>query len=331
MFDQAAQYLDQLRLNRLPTPKHLREVLSVGLDGIQARSAGRTGAKDDPDPVLIAKTIEDRRHAVVRNHIAVLADAVPDTRFPEVEFQFVRGVPQVFTVHAFKDDSYAIGMDADIVDLLHTLFLAIVASHEVRKFEIFATCAANLVGVYYVRAMPEEVEEGVSLLFDVYRKWPAWIYTMVDCFRDAAVQFLVSHELGHIHLGHFKEGGAVRPVPDSPVELSAFPDHTREFAADEWAATWIFKAAGKDVTLQTLAVVVPFLCFRMLSFVSRLSESGPGLVKVFDDAHPSDAERAVRLRGFAGRQLHVPSTPALDLLVKLDQFLDVEIMRLSKP
>jgi hypothetical protein len=223
-------------------------------------------------------------------------------------------------------------MDADIEEFLRTVFLAAMAAHEVRKFELFATCAAELVGVYYIGAESPHTEEGTGLLADLYQRWPDWRRTIVDGFRDASARFLISHELGHIHLGHFAEGGALQlDSGDGSIELSAFPDRAREFAADEWAAEWTLKAARNDIPRQTLGVVAPFLCMRILSFVSLVSETQPGITKTFNDAHPSDVERAARLRKFASRQLHVPPTDALKLLVNIDQYLESEIRAIDPP
>ena len=309
MASEAARNLELLCQNRVPPEPHLRRILSVGLERDIAHTSG----------------------AMARAHIAALAEAVPNSRFTDIEFQYTRSVPGAFTLHALGDDSYAIGMDADIEEFLRLVFFAAVVACETQKFMLFAKCATELVGVYYIGRQSKETEEGIGVLCDLYRQAPEWRRTMTDTFRDAAAQFLISHELAHIHLGHFAEGGALQiESGDGPIELSAFPDRAREFAADEWAADWTLKAAGNDVTRQTLAVVAPLLCMCILSFVSLVSASGPGITQRFKDAHPPDAERAARLRKLASRQLHVPPTKALELLVKVDQFLASEIRNIAR-
>jgi hypothetical protein len=306
MPSEAARNLALLRQSRVPPEAHLRGILSIGLERDPAHTSGRAA----------------------RTHIAALVQAVPNNRFAHVEFQYARSVPHAFTVHALADDSYAIGMDADIEEYLRLVFFAAVAAYETQKFQLFASCATELFGVYYVGRQSRETEEGIGQLCGLYKNSPEWRRAMTDTFRDAAAQFLISHELAHVHLDHFAEGGALQV--GSGFELSAFPDKAREFGADEWAAEWTLKAAGNDVVRQTLGVVAPLLCMCILSFVSVIGARGAGITKTFEDAHPSNAERAARLRTFASRQLHVPPTDALKLLVNVDQFLESEIRKIAR-
>jgi len=229
----------------------------------------------------------------------------------------VRSVPQVFTVHAFKDDSYAIGMTPTLWICCIRCSLPLSPRTKCGMFEIFATCAANLVGVYYVRTMPEEVEEGVSLLFDVYRKWPAGFTQMVDGFRDAPFSSLCPTSLVTFTSGTSrKEGSAGSRFLTVRSSSLRFPI-TLASSRQTVGPTWILRPLAKTYVADTRSCCCRSCASHAVVRLS-LSESGPGLVKVFDDAHPSDAERADDCEVFAGRQLHVPPNPCAGPPVKLD-------------
>lgn len=334
MSSHAALRLQHMRKQHIYTLEHNRRITAAGLDkhirGALA-ATGRAGA----DPGLVAEIMEQHQRKTILAFISTLAAAAPDAKFCNVEFNFVTiGIPNAFAAHVVSDESYAIGLDHAAPVMLNILFVAALIAYDKKDFSIFASCAAEIVGClfnikhFFDTRNDDDFAAGMYMLHQYYRQSSRGIQEIIDGFGISATHFIVAHELGHIQLGHFQKqrvSALQLSNGDAQTDVSAFPDHACEFEADLWAAEWLLKSAGTDVRQQTFAVIVPFLCFTILTFTSRLHEPAVAIGRLLRSTHPPDAARASRLADYAGRQLHVPPTNALDMLVKLTSFLQDEI------
>jgi Zn-dependent protease with chaperone function len=210
------------------------------------------------DPGRAAVMIEERQREAALRHIAEVAAAFPAAGLQAIDFQFVRtSTPNAFTARVAKDDSYAIGLDHAVPNLLHTLFVAALLAHQCGEFKLFGVCAARLVGLFFIGQAVEGLEDDMWTLNDVYQRTPASTRSIVDGFGEAVVQFVITHELGHVALGHFARATAPSLTTPSAgtIDVSAF-DHQREFDADAWAMEAMLQIAGKDVRRLTFAAAV---------------------------------------------------------------------------
>ncbi len=317
----ASLSLQHRRKAHLFTPAHIGRLVDAGLaDHVTAAIPAWTGVAD---PGRAALMIEERQREAVLRHIAEVSAAFPQAQLPAIDFQFVRtSTPNAFTARVAKDDSHAIGLDYGVSNLLHTLFVAAMAAHQVGEFQIFSLIAAKLVGLFHVGDVVEGLEEDLSMLHGLYQRSPASTRDIVDGFGAAVVDFVVTHELGHIALGHFRR--AVAPsltTAGETIAVSAF-DHEREFEADAWAMHAMLQVAGDDVRKLTFAAATPFLCMTMMAYASRLHEPSTDVGRLLLRTHPPERERAARLRALASAQTdRVPGTNALALMVGIDDFL----------
>jgi len=328
MPSQAARRLQHMRKRHEFTQAHVRKLIDSGLGKrIVEVIPSWTGFAN---PGIAVEMVEAHQRAIVLSHIAEVVAAFPEAVFPHIDFQFVRtGTPNAFATHVAKDDSYAIGLDHGVMNLLHVLFVAAMAAHQVHDFNIFGVSAARMVGLFFLGKPADDLEDDVELLHGLYTRSSDSTRSIIDGFAETAVRFVIAHELGHVALSHFRQGRAssFQMHPGGMADISAF-DHEREYEADAWAAAALLKIAHNDVRRLTLAGAVPFLCFTIMAFVSRLHEPATELGRLLRSSHPSDELRATRLREFASRRAcQVPVTNALDLLVKIDRFLRAETTR----
>ncbi len=318
----ASLNLQHRRKQHLFTQAHIDKLVDAGVaDHVTAAIPAWTGVAD---PGKAAEMVEARQRAAVLRHIAEVATAFPAAGLQGVDFQFVPTyTPNAFTARVAKDDSYAIGLDYAVPNLLHTLFVAAMLANQTGNFDFFGTGCARLVSLFHVGRPAPGLEEDLLMLHEVYRNTPESTRAIIDGFGQSVVEFVITHELGHIALGHFLRAKApsLSTPQAGPIDVSAF-DHQREFDADAWAMEALLRVAGDDPRRLTFAAAVPFLSMTMMSFASRLHKPATDIGRLLRDTHPPEAERAARLRALAAKQTErVPVTNALALLVKIDRFL----------
>jgi hypothetical protein len=232
----------------------------------------------------------------VNKILARMSQLYADPRFESVGFTFFNtDIPEAIVLYNKDDDSYAVGVDYGMIAVFQFTFSAFLRAWlnmlgpkgwmqpflDIFKFQYFGRDEAT------IARMKSQLSSELRL-------------EHVSPFAlPMTFQFVIAHELAHLHLGHFKKNATTRidVVPsDVASETACVLDREAEFEADAWAAIAVQKMAGRDVIQQMLARHIPSLYLSVLSLVKMLYVPGTSFGKRMEDSHPDAWERAKRLR-----------------------------------
>lgn len=242
----------------------------------------------EQDWVEAARKIEEQQRAAVRKYLAQLAERSGDPSIARIGFEFIQcETPNAMSLPVEADGSFAIGLDPGLQSLFTLLFHAARLALYYGEEDFFIGLACDLVQSHYLGEGVEGLEEKILALdraTGVYdRHWADWGAYVSVCF-------LVGHEVGHVHLGHFQrhsvEGGV-----DSATGPSNWPS---EFDADEWSAKQLIEISN-GVSLRIGACTMPAIFLSVQGMLDDLCEPVNAAAQAQRNSYPPARERAQRL------------------------------------
>ncbi len=288
------------------------------MDRALALMHGFTGATID-DLRAFERARQDRCHRMIQDAVG----AAPATPLGRTGFDIVPALtPNAFVVHVQADDSYAIGLDDALDDMLAVLTLAALAAFTNKDIGIYTRYCLHVFGLFYGSPHPSIVDH-FDQLAAMYVGSKAPIRLMIDDMREMGLRFILAHEAAHIALAHFRSRHAevVSVQPDLQAsEVSAFDDNSCEFEADSWAAEHLLQLTQGDRRRLLAAVQMPPLVLTLLHHIGTLGEGMAILGRVMQARHPPARERRARLREKAGayNALHGVN---LEVILQIGDFL----------
>ncbi len=255
-------------------------------------------------------TRDNRQHEqFVRQFFTDMGGRYPRSGFDRLGFVFFNtDSPDAIALHDREDDSYAIGLDYGMIGLFAFTFTPLLHSR-LRNLENL-TWVSALVDIVLLQF--HGYREGVQRRSYSRMIEGHYLNEVGSLALQMVVKFVLAHELGHIHLGHFKDQQATRlnalGTGGESEEISTFA-HAAEYEADAWAAQVLRQLAGPGAVEVALAHYVPAIYFGIFALAKALYVPRTPLGRHIRDAHPDPWQRAQRLL-----PTDVPGTGAPDPL-----------------
>jgi hypothetical protein len=264
------------------------------------------------------------RTAQYENVVRSFGEVVPDDRFARTSVGVAPTmVPTAFALHSKLDDSYAVGIDDGLFDMLNVLTLAAVAAFRAKDLNLYAGYCIHAFGLFYHVPQPSIVS-AFEQLAKTYTDSAAQIRAMMDDMRVMNLRFVLSHETAHIALGHFEDRKPTQFSFDPQVqdsEVSAFDGFAEEFQADARAAEVMVLQAGDNPRALFAATQAPTLTLTLLKHIGVLARDLEGLNRIMRRHHPPEVERRARLREMAKAHRARPDAGP-DLILQIADFID---------
>jgi Zn-dependent protease with chaperone function len=229
-----------------------------------------------------------------------------DTSLASVDTALVpASTPNAFALAVKADQSYAIGLDESLLDLLTILTHASFAAYTTKDIRIYQNFCLHSFDLYYHHMPPHPciVDNCAELAAQYVSSFAGYRDMLLD-IREMSIRFLLGHESAHVALKHFESGSAARFsfIPGNEnSEVSAFDHQACEYDADAWAAEHMFLHASNDQRKCFAATQTPPLIMMFLGHMSALGREIAPLYELMRHKHPPAQERHVRLRTGADR------------------------------
>ncbi len=249
---------------------------------------------------LISK--QNQQHEqFVREFLFAMARRYPNSGFETVGFAFFNTDSEnAITFHVPQDDSYAIGLDYGMPSIFAFTFptLLHVKLQGRSNLEWLLALCDIVQRQFYADGRVGEVEARTKERAMKRMIQENYLEKESSQALEMVFKFLIAHELGHIHLGHFKTKKAthlstVQPGNDN-ADVSTF-DHAAEYEADAFAMQALREIAGDSPIQQTLARHVPSIFFSIFTIAKMLYQPMTPLGRHFNSSHPDSWSRAQRL------------------------------------
>lgn len=234
--------------------------------------------------------------------------------------------PNAIIFYFEKDQSYAIGIDTELFTMLEHILLAcihIVSAINEKKEQTQKALRRYMEIVFaYVqssiyKAHVKYFKELIGELFLITKNVEDGnLHKLVYLLRLMALNFIITHELGHIACGHFNN---YRPLnytdlsADDPL-LSTFK-HEQEYQADEWSYR-ILTSLEIDKQVKVYMTKSFQLLFSILSIIERLYQPKTVVGRHIMSKHPKASERLLRLRHLSSNMADDGSDYGVNLLEK---------------
>jgi hypothetical protein len=283
-----------------------KQIKEAGEDRYLVLLANRSTTEKDWAEAV--RKIENLQRAQGRKYVAELAKRNGESPvISRIGFEFIKcRTPNAFAIHVAEDDSVAIGLDPGLQSLFALLFHASRVAVYHGKEDFFIALLSDLVKSHFFGRRIDGLEERI-LSLDKFtgqldRHWADWAGYVAFCF-------LLGHEVGHIHLGHFQRNQAprLRMVPDrhSEGEITAF-DHLCEFEADEWSANELIQTSD-TLSSRLAACTMPAVFMSLMAMVEDLYLPVDPVGRIQRESHPPARERAQRLSRIGAAVVRDPS------------------------
>jgi hypothetical protein len=295
---------------------HLRKLIKGGkLKGIDEGSVEATVAK--------VQGVGAERREAIQQYVDKLAREFPDPRFERLGFNLVATkIPNALAIHVREDDSYAIGLDPTIHEMLTWLLVTAHWAYQRKEPEIFLQLAVNFVRLGFLNMdLPPENEDSMTLFVRAIRpeheQMGSWTLAI-------AAAFLVGHEMGHIYLGHFHNG---KPFKMQFVPAKAEKDAVAGFSAaheheaDEWAAKAVLQISKTGIWENVLARTLPSILFSIIAVIDDLYWPTTPLATHIRQSHPPASLRAEKLQQIGAIDKEIPFPDELAALFALSDWI----------
>jgi hypothetical protein len=244
-----------------------------------------------------ARKMEGQQLTFARKYVSEVAKRyADDERISRIGVQFIQyRTPNAFAIHVAEDNSFAIGIDPGLYSLFSLLFHAGNVSLYRGEADDFIDLLVDLVKLNYLGLSVPGLEERILRLNDT-----AGVFEQhwANLAAQVGTQFLIGHEIGHIHLNHFDnhQPPRIQMLPDqaSEAELAAF-DRDLEFEADRWSAGELIRAA-KTVNSHIGSWAMPTVFLTLASLLEDVYPPRDPVGKIQQQTHPPAWERAQALR-----------------------------------
>jgi len=229
-----------------------------------------------------------------------LAGKVNNPALRDVELVFVElATPQAVTVHE-RDNSYAIALDRRMTSFLGVLtaWAYVATSLEMKGVRpldarlTFLNALSDHVTLTYTKQVPPADLEKRELMREEH--FDDLDRHLIHDAASLATKFVLYHELGHVHLGHFDSGEANRATPADTAQISTFHEHNIEFDADAFANEHLMDRDGTVVAAVASKVAAPIYLL-ILAMKEALLPAAGAAVESRAREHPPSADRAKRL------------------------------------
>jgi hypothetical protein len=269
-----------------------------------AQEAARLGVRSAQAAAFLADLVDTSMMEDERVLVAQLAAySGRDLSSVAVDHLFVPS-PTAITFYDPNDDSFAIGFDPGMWQVLCFLYLDAALGQRADSPQLFLVFATKTVGWFWVGAGKATAAQDIDFTIEFTRAAAPDFWSFAKDVVETSISFTIAHEVGHIVLDHLTGPHAhelrLGPHLDKRGVVSAMDSYEAEHDADAWAAEALLALAKDDFKKQTLAVSVPALSFALLAVASAMHEpASEELARLIGDMHPPDAERARRLARLA--------------------------------
>lgn len=205
------------------------------------------------------------------------------------------GIPNAVVVRAPQDGSVAVGYYKCLDGLLFPSFALIVAFATghldfdsflrgfITNIRVTVTCNASATEQRWNAEMAGRI-----------RDMPEVIHSFSRAIARMANEFVLSHEIAHIVLGHFDRVDGFAHSERVDAAISKFK-HQLEFEADAWAAEQILDLSTYVEDQEMYRRFAPALYFRLWASIDTLCSRTMDVDRSSMDTHPSSIVRAERL------------------------------------
>lgn len=247
-------------------------------------------------------------------------------------------LPSAAAVYYDFDDSYAIGIEEDFIDLLIVLLNAAYCSTLKGQLDLYRLVLIEAFSFFYVGGGVSLISLLERLVQMVLQLRPENRRALSD-LRMATVAFVLNHEAAHVELGHLLEKAPAK-IPQSGNEatgrISAYPGEAApgqarrfetEFEADRRAFDVHLHLISQGQNPRDTVALAPILATTLLGHITR---EGAGLSivgEVMRKSHPPETERSARLDSQARERIHIEGTPDTLKVVEFVEKLDGPIIK----
>jgi hypothetical protein len=212
-----------------------------------------------------------KREEKPRQFIGNIAHRLNTARLNRVDFMFLAGdIPEAVTYYVDNDESYAIGLDHSWIILFSTVFSSLLHARLKGEKSLYWVMSLHDTAVMsFANKSSPEIDNRIL------KRGQEQLYLqgITKKAEETAEQFLIAHELGHIHLNHFQTKKALRIAstdPDTKEDVISRFEQSAEYEADDWAAHLLEQIAGDDPLEKVLAYHVPSIYLGIVALLNQL-------------------------------------------------------------
>jgi hypothetical protein len=322
----ARQTLTALAAQQQASYQTAEQLKSATPDRVLRATAIASGLPENVNLTALMTEQDEQLRTFVMHNVYAIYQVYPDAGLQSVAFDTMMiGWPNAVAIHA-PDGSYGIGMDPRLHSLFSLLYVWAVVAHQTQDFRVFSSGVEGVAGAFHGQDLSLVHLEEFKMLHELLAKSAESVREMHELFTEAAVRFLLAHELGHIALGHLTgstSGSGARLVlaDGRDAEISSFDSHAKEYAADSWAFGATLRSCGANYKRQTLAAAAPQLLFVILAFLELHLEPRARLEQLLQTSHPKATDRAAHIGSLAAKQSWLAPNNATAYLSEVTHFL----------